>query len=181
MALTRREMLVLYSTLAGTGLGASTGLSGCTSSSANPDAAGSGGTNGSGGSGSGGSGSGGSGSGGSGSGGAGSGGAVGTGGMDAGQAADVQDAPMAGDGPAGGACATTTSTIETNHGHVLMVPGADVAAGATKTYSIKGTATHNHMVTITAAMFQVLKSPMMIMMTSTTTNGHNHVVLVMCA
>ncbi|HEX3694056.1 MAG TPA: hypothetical protein VH374_01605 [Polyangia bacterium] len=45
----------------------------------------------------------------------------------------------------------------------------------------RGTATHDHMVTITPAEFATLKDPMAIMMTSTTTNGHDHVVIVMCA
>ena len=47
----------------------------------------------------------------------------------------------------------TSSAIGANHGHVLMVSKADVAAGTTRTYDIRGTANHAHSVTVTAAMF----------------------------
>lgn len=76
-------------------------------------------------------------------------------------------------------------TIDTNHmaprEHTLMVPAADIVAGATKTYSIRGNSMHDHMVTIMASDFTKLKAGMMYMMTSTTGGGHTHVVHVICA
>jgi hypothetical protein len=158
----------------GSGSGGSSGSGG--DSGGSGGASGSGGDVGSGGSGSGGSG--GSGSGGSGSGGAGSGGTPGSGG------AGPDASPEVGGGDtATAACNATNSIIGSNHAngpHMLMVPIADVTAGAMKTYSIKGQSAHDHMVTITAAAFTMLKMHNTIMMTSTVGAGHMHTVMVMC-
>ena len=62
-----------------------------------------------------------------------------------------------------------------------MLPAADIAAGANKTYSIKGNSAHDHMVTITAAQFTMLKGGMKYMMTSTSGGSHTHAVTVMCS
>jgi hypothetical protein len=77
----------------------------------------------------------------------------------------------------------TTTTIGGNHGHVLMVSKADVVAGVDKTYDITGAATHAHSVTITAALFTMLRNNTMIMITSTSGGNpaHTHAIAVMCA
>jgi hypothetical protein len=75
----------------------------------------------------------------------------------------------------------TISTIGSNHGHVLVVSKTEVAAGVPKTYDIQGTASHTHSVTVTAAMFTMLKSNTTIMTTSTNDSGHSHPITVMCA
>jgi hypothetical protein len=77
----------------------------------------------------------------------------------------------------------TNVTIEANHGHVLMVTSADVAAGADKTYDIMGTALHTHMVTVTAADFAKLQSNAnaSVMVTSTVGSAHTHLVTILCA
>ena len=77
----------------------------------------------------------------------------------------------------------TTTTIEGNHGHVLVVTAADVTAGADKTYDITGTAGHTHMVTITAADFAKLQSNAngTVMEISTLTDAHTHDITVICA
>jgi hypothetical protein len=74
-------------------------------------------------------------------------------------------------------------TIGTNHGHVMTVSPADVAAGAAKTYDITGTSQHAHMVTVTAANFAALQSNPngSVMVTSTTGGAHTHVVTIVCA
>ncbi len=54
----------------------------------------------------------------------------------------------------------TAAQITCRHGHVLIVTAADLSAGTDKTYSIEGTATHTHMVTVTAVMFDELKQGM---------------------
>ena len=71
-------------------------------------------------------------------------------------------------------------TISANHGHALVVSPADVAAGVAKTYSIRGSATHDHSVTVTGAGFAVLARGGSITLTSTTTAGHSHQVTVTC-
>jgi hypothetical protein len=78
-------------------------------------------------------------------------------------------------------CTPAAAMISANHMHSLMIPAADVAAGAEKMYSIKGLSPHDHMVTVTAPMFTMLKARVTIMMTSTNVSGHTHVCTVMCA
>ena len=75
----------------------------------------------------------------------------------------------------------TSVTIAANHGHVLVVSKADVAAAADKTYDIMGTAAHTHSVTVTAANFATLTGNHSINVTSTTGAAHTHDVTVVCA
>jgi hypothetical protein len=75
----------------------------------------------------------------------------------------------------------TVDTIAMNHGHVLTVAKEDVVAGVDKTYDIQGTATHTHSVTVTAAMFTMLKGNMAASLTSTTNAMHSHGVTITCA
>jgi hypothetical protein len=76
----------------------------------------------------------------------------------------------------------TTSDIGSNHGHVLMVTKDEVNAAVEKSYNITGTATHAHNVTVTVAMFTMLKSNTSVMTTSTGggTDGHTHSITIMC-
>ncbi len=74
-----------------------------------------------------------------------------------------------------------SSQISDNHGHVLAVAWADVEAGADKTYSIKGTATHDHQVLITASMFADLPAGHSAGVTSgPAPDGHTHDISVQC-
>jgi hypothetical protein len=75
----------------------------------------------------------------------------------------------------------TATSITANHGHSLIVSKADVAAAATKTYSIQGTSSHPHQVTINAAQFAQLKSGRTISVTSSLVLSHAHTVTVGCA
>jgi hypothetical protein len=77
-------------------------------------------------------------------------------------------------------CAAPGVTIGTNHGHVLTVPPADVAAGADQTYDIRGTSGHTHSVTITAANFATLAGGGTVMVTSSNGAAHTHAVTVIC-
>jgi hypothetical protein len=88
------------------------------------------------------------------------------------------------DAPAGCSVSNAGVTIEDNHTHaphMLVVPAADVQAGVDKTYSIMGAASHDHMVTITAAQFQMLQQGGMISDESTVTLCHMHKIDVSCA
>jgi hypothetical protein len=83
------------------------------------------------------------------------------------------------------ACDTNepTEAIADNHAagpHTLIVTAAEVAAGTNKTYSIQGTSGHDHSITITAAMFTMLKAGASITTTSTSGGGHTHSVSVAC-
>lgn len=72
-------------------------------------------------------------------------------------------------------------TISANHGHELDVPAEDVEAGATKTYSIRGSSSHDHEVTITAEQFAELAGGVAVAVGSTTVAGHSHTVTVTCS
>jgi len=76
----------------------------------------------------------------------------------------------------------TTSSISANHGHSLTVSKTDVADGSQKTFSIQGSSSHSHEVTITSAQFAALKDNQnSIQVVSTSGNGHTHSVTVTCA
>ena len=90
------------------------------------------------------------------------------------------DAPNP-DAPMTNTCASPTTTIGTNHGHAGTVPAADVMAGVQKTYNIQGASGHPHTVTITAAMFTMLKAGMPVTATSSNDANHTHAVTVTCA
>jgi hypothetical protein len=84
-----------------------------------------------------------------------------------------QDASLL-DAPEG----TPEVMIADNHVHLshsMTVTAADVDAGVDKTYSIPGTAMHDHTVTITAAQFAQLKLKLAVMDTSTAIICHMHV------
>ena len=81
----------------------------------------------------------------------------------------------------GGSCDSTSATIGTNHGHTLMVPAADVAAGTMQTYDIQGTSPHPHTITLTATDFAMLQAGMPVTVDSSLDARHTHQVTVMCA
>jgi hypothetical protein len=99
---------------------------------------------------------------------------------------DDGDAPGAGEGEGGDGAAEADlvtckpPVISANHGHALVVPPADVTAGAPKTYSIQGSSAHPHAVTVTAAHFAQLAAGTSITLTSTNVAGHAHQVTVSC-
>jgi hypothetical protein len=80
----------------------------------------------------------------------------------------------------GGGADCAPIVIANNHGHVLVLPRADVTAGVEKTYSIQGSATHDHQVTITTADMATLATGTQVVVTSTTTAAHSHEVTVSC-
>lgn len=86
-------------------------------------------------------------------------------------------------GPAPSACSAgaKATTISANHGHSLVVPKADVTAAVSKTYSIQGTSSHPHQITITAAQFATLKTGRSVSVTSSSVSSHVHTVTVACA
>jgi hypothetical protein len=57
----------------------------------------------------------------------------------------------------------------------------DITAGVDKDYHIMGAATHDHVVTITAAQFANLALNTTIADTSTVTNMHSHLITIVCA
>ncbi len=78
-------------------------------------------------------------------------------------------------------CTSVTAVIDTNHGHTITVPTADVTAGTNRTYMIQGTSPHPHSVTINASQFAMLAAGQTLNVESTSGGGHTHTVTVMCA
>jgi len=82
----------------------------------------------------------------------------------------------------GGFCldSSPSTSIAANHGHSLSVPLADLESQTSKTYSIKGVATHDHTVTITAGQFKSLLEGESLQLSSSIGSGHSHSVTVSC-
>lgn len=74
----------------------------------------------------------------------------------------------------------TARTISANHGHALAIPAADFASGTDHTYSIMGTADHDHELTLTAAQLAQIFSGSQVQVTSGETNIHTHLVTAAC-
>lgn len=92
---------------------------------------------------------------------------------------DASDAgPMTDAGDSGGSACGAAKTykegqgITSNHAHAFMIPVADFAGNANKTYTMSGG--HAHDVTITAAQFAMLRAGQTINVTSTGGGGGNH-------
>jgi len=75
----------------------------------------------------------------------------------------------------------TASSVSSNHGHSINVPKADVESGVEKQYSIQGSASHNHLITVSESDFASLKINQQIQVTSTSGSGHIHSVTISCA
>lgn len=80
--------------------------------------------------------------------------------------------------PAAGTC---LAQIAGNHGHVLIIPRADLDATTDKTYSIQGSADHSHDVSFTAAQLADLKAGRTVSVVSTVTMAHQHGITELCA
>lgn len=69
-----------------------------------------------------------------------------------------------------------------NHGHTLEIPAADLDSRIDKTYSVQGSATHDHPFIVTAANFARLKAGQAIVIATTGEGqGHTHDVSGSCA
>lgn len=78
-------------------------------------------------------------------------------------------------------CTSTGAAITGNHGHALSIPAADLDATTARTYSIQGTSTHDHTITLSAAQLASLKARQAVTVTSSTDFAHDHSVMITCA
>jgi hypothetical protein len=69
--------------------------------------------------------------------------------------------------------------ISANHGHALVVPFTHVAYGTERQYSIQGTSTHRHFITVTAENFATLRNNQPITVESGGVT-HTHFVTINC-
>ena len=79
-----------------------------------------------------------------------------------------------------GACSSSGGMISGNHGHSVNVPAADLDSATPMTYSIQGTATHDHTITLSVSELQTLKSTKSITVASSIGASHDHQVQVTC-
>jgi hypothetical protein len=91
---------------------------------------------------------------------------------------DGSPAPAPPPPAAGGGC---TATILANHGHVLVIPAADLDSTTGKTYDIRGSADHTHGVTFSAAQLAQLKAGQAVSVTTSSTLAHTHTISETCA
>jgi hypothetical protein len=66
--------------------------------------------------------------------------------------------------------------VSDNHGHSAVVTSAQLAAGASVTVNIEGTAGHPHTISLPAAAIEELKLGRSVVTNSTTQDGHLHTV-----
>lgn len=92
---------------------------------------------------------------------------------------DYSDAPAPPPPAVGGACASRA--ISENHGHVLAFNRADLDSTTNRSYSIRGSGDHDHIVTLTVAQLQSLKAGNTFDVVSSSGGGHVHDVTVSCA
>jgi hypothetical protein len=78
-------------------------------------------------------------------------------------------------------CGASGASIAGNHGHSLTIAEADLTSAIDKTYSIQGSAGHDHTVTFTAAQLASLRSGQSVVVNSTTASSHMHAVTAACA
>ena len=83
--------------------------------------------------------------------------------------------------PAGDDCGAAGAEISANHGHEVTIPDADLDATTSQTYSIRGTADHDHTITLTAAMLAALKAGTGVVVSSSSSVGHMHDVTISCS
>jgi hypothetical protein len=82
-------------------------------------------------------------------------------------------------------CGSSGAEITGNHGHVLTVPTTDLTSTTALTYSIMGSATHDHLVTLSPADLAQLNSGGTVTVVSSVTDAptfgpHSHGVTVTC-
>ncbi|MFO0613845.1 MAG: hypothetical protein U0414_14730 [Polyangiaceae bacterium] len=109
----------------------------------------------------------------------GSGGAGGTGTTSSSTKATTGSGSSTGAGGHTMGCGAAGTEISANHGHELVIPAADLDATTDKTYSIMGTAVHDHTVTFTAAQLAMLKAKTPVTVTSSAA-VHTHMVTASC-
>jgi hypothetical protein len=83
-------------------------------------------------------------------------------------------------------CGSSGSEISGNHGHVLSVPTTDLASITAIEYSILGSATHDHLLTLSPSDLATLNSGGSVTEVSSVTDAapfgpHSHSVTVTCA
>jgi VCBS repeat-containing protein len=67
-------------------------------------------------------------------------------------------------------------SVSANHGHSVFITQAQLTAGNSLALDIRGTATHPHTISLTAAQVVTISQNQQVSVISTTDDGHNHTV-----
>lgn len=78
-------------------------------------------------------------------------------------------------------CSAVGPAISQNHGHTLAFAASDGDSPDGLTYGIRGSADHDHTVTLSAAELRQLKAGRSITVTASVSAAHAHAVTVTCA
>jgi hypothetical protein len=69
-----------------------------------------------------------------------------------------------------------TGAVSANHGHVATVTSAQITGANAVSLNIQGTATHNHVVSLTADQIRMIGARTQVAVQSTNDAGHQHMV-----
>lgn len=75
-------------------------------------------------------------------------------------------------------CGADGGAISANHGHALSILRADLDSMVAKSYSIRGSATHDHTVSLSVAQLQELKAGNTVAVVSSVGDVHVHAVTI---
>lgn len=78
-------------------------------------------------------------------------------------------------------CGAGGAAISLNHGHALAVAPSDLDSMVDMTYGIRGSADHDHAVTLTVRELRQLKAGASVTALASVSAAHAHVVTVACA
>ena len=82
--------------------------------------------------------------------------------------------------PPGLSCGASGAAILLNHGHTLLIASVDLDSMVDMTYSIRGTADHDHTVTLTMPQLQQLKASRNVTVVASVSAAHSHVATAAC-
>lgn len=83
-------------------------------------------------------------------------------------------------GPARASCGASGAAISLNHGHTLVVAWFDLDSTVDMIYGIRGSADHDHTMTITVAQLRQLKAGGSVTAAAAVSAAHSHVVTATC-
>ena len=82
--------------------------------------------------------------------------------------------------PSGTSCGASGTAISLNHGHALVVPLMDLDSMVAITYSSRGSADHDHTVTLEVAQLRQLKGGASVTVEASVQSAHTHVLTLAC-
>ena len=80
----------------------------------------------------------------------------------------------------GTSCGASGTAISLNHGHALVIPLMDLDSMVAISYSSRGSADHDHTVTLEVAQLRQLKGGASVTVEASVQSAHTHVVTLAC-